>query len=331
MATRLEKILYRLEAQYACITWALQQISGRPGVVFELGLGLGRTFHHLRHHLPDRRIVVFERQIASYPDCTPDPDQLILGDLAKPCPPRRGSSKGQVILAHSDVGTFEAAHNAAMAKTRQHPSAAGAGAGRPGHERSAARTRGAQPSTCPPAPARGGTTALYRAPDAGRSSPRHAPRLALRMISRASSSATSCGGRPESRASCSSSQCALMDAFDARHDLGGVDVAFPLGRHRDDAPGIDHVVRRIEDAALVQALAVGVGGQLVVGRPGHHLDLERRDGPGGEDAAKRARRQDVGLAAVIWSAGTAVAPNSLTARSTLAPFRSATSRCARPR
>jgi hypothetical protein len=116
MATRLEKILYRLEAQHACITWALQQISGRPGVVFEIGLGLGRTFHHLRHHLPDRRIVVFERQLQSYPDCTPDRDQLVLGDLAETLPAAVHQFEGQVILAHSDVGTFEADHNAAMAK-----------------------------------------------------------------------------------------------------------------------------------------------------------------------------------------------------------------------
>jgi len=116
MATRLEKVLYRLEAQYACITWALQQISGRPGVVFELGLGLGRTFHHLRHHLPDRRIVVFERQVQSYPDCTPDADQLVLGDLGETLPAAARQFEGQVILAHTDVGTFEPEHNAAMAR-----------------------------------------------------------------------------------------------------------------------------------------------------------------------------------------------------------------------
>lgn len=115
MATRLEKTLYRLEAQYACITWALQQISGRPGAVFEIGLGLGRTFNHLRHHLPDRRIVVFERQVQSYPDCTPDPGQLVLGDLGDTLPAAARQFEGQVVLAHSDVGTFERDHNAAMA------------------------------------------------------------------------------------------------------------------------------------------------------------------------------------------------------------------------
>ena len=116
MLTRLEKLLYRLEAQHACITWALQQISGRPGLVFELGLGHGRTFQHLKHHLPDRRIVVFERQVGSYPDCTPDPDQLVLGDLADTLPDAARRFQGQVILAHCDVGTFESEHNDAMSK-----------------------------------------------------------------------------------------------------------------------------------------------------------------------------------------------------------------------
>ncbi|HUF45258.1 MAG TPA: class I SAM-dependent methyltransferase [Aestuariivirgaceae bacterium] len=116
MLTRLEKTLFRLEAQYACIGWAVQQISGRPGIVFELGLGNGRTFHHLRHLLPDRSIIVFERQVGSYPDCTPDPDQLILGDMAETLPAAARRFEGQVILAHSDVGTFEADHNAAMAR-----------------------------------------------------------------------------------------------------------------------------------------------------------------------------------------------------------------------
>lgn len=116
MLTRLEKTLFRLEAQYACISWALAQISGRPGLVFELGLGLGRTFHHLRHHLPDRRILVFEREVHSYPDCSPDADQLILGDLGQTLPAAALEFEGQVILVNSDIGTFAPEHNAAMAR-----------------------------------------------------------------------------------------------------------------------------------------------------------------------------------------------------------------------
>jgi len=115
MLTRLEKTLFRLEAQYACISWALAQISGRPGMVFELGLGLGRTFNHLSHHLPDRRILVFEREVRSYPDCTPEADQLILGDLGETLPAAARQFQGQVIFVNSDIGTFEPEHNSAMA------------------------------------------------------------------------------------------------------------------------------------------------------------------------------------------------------------------------
>jgi hypothetical protein len=116
MATRLEKLLFRLEAQYACLNWAMQQISDRPGIIFELGLGHGRTYSHLKHHLPDRRIVVFERQVGSYPDSTPTEEELVIGDIGKTLPQTARQFHSQVILAHSDIGTFEAEHNAAMAK-----------------------------------------------------------------------------------------------------------------------------------------------------------------------------------------------------------------------
>lgn len=116
MLTRLEKLLFRLEAQYACLNWAMQQISDRPGIIFELGLGHGRTFSHLKHYLPDRRIVVFERQVGSYPDSTPADEELIIGDIGETLPAVAGRFRSQVVLAHSDVGTFEPEHNLTMAK-----------------------------------------------------------------------------------------------------------------------------------------------------------------------------------------------------------------------
>ncbi|WP_245299248.1 class I SAM-dependent methyltransferase, partial [Sinorhizobium sp. GL28] len=45
--SRLEKLLFRLEAQHICLEWALREIAGRPGIVFEMGLGHGRTYDHL--------------------------------------------------------------------------------------------------------------------------------------------------------------------------------------------------------------------------------------------------------------------------------------------
>jgi hypothetical protein len=115
MITRLEKLLYRLQSQHACLNWAFAQIEGVPGIVFELGLGLGRTFSHLRAHLPERDIYVFERQVHSYPDCTPEERQLVIGDLAETLPMMAARHAGEVCLVNSDVGSFDKAQNAVMA------------------------------------------------------------------------------------------------------------------------------------------------------------------------------------------------------------------------
>ena len=112
--SRLEKLYYRIEAQHTCLAWAFEQIGGHPGIVFELGLGLGRTFDHLRRYLPDREIYVFDRKIGSYPECTPDPTQMIIGDLSETLPLAAARFKDKVILANSDVGSFSRESNSAV-------------------------------------------------------------------------------------------------------------------------------------------------------------------------------------------------------------------------
>jgi hypothetical protein len=113
--SRLEKLLFRMEAQVACLAWAFAQIENRAGLVFELGLGHGRTFSHLRQYLPGRDIYVFDREVNSYPDCTPEPDRIILGELAHTLPAAAERFGGRVVLAHTDVGSFSAEHNDRMA------------------------------------------------------------------------------------------------------------------------------------------------------------------------------------------------------------------------
>lgn len=112
--TRLEKLLFRLEAQHACLGWACAEVADRPGVVFELGLGHGRTYDHLRTSLPGRDIYVFDREIDCFPDCTPPGDRMILGDLGDTLRAAGRRFKGQVVLVHADVGTYEDQANAAM-------------------------------------------------------------------------------------------------------------------------------------------------------------------------------------------------------------------------
>ena len=79
--TRLDKAIRRLEAQRACLDWAVEEIAAIPGVVVELGLGNGRSFDHLRARLPGREIYVFERNPAAHPASTPSADRLIVGSL----------------------------------------------------------------------------------------------------------------------------------------------------------------------------------------------------------------------------------------------------------
>ena len=113
--SRLDSFIRRLEAQRACLGFAAAQIADLPGPVLELGLGNGRTFDHLRELLPEREIFVFEREVKAHPDCIPDVAHLILGDVRATLAPARSRLPGPAALVHSDVGTGDAAGNAALA------------------------------------------------------------------------------------------------------------------------------------------------------------------------------------------------------------------------
>lgn len=107
--SRLDSFIRRLEAQRACLDAAARAIAGLPGPVFELGLGNGRTFDHLRETCPDREIFVFERRVAAHPDCVPDADHLFLGDLKESLPAAESRFAGQVALVHVDIGSGDQA------------------------------------------------------------------------------------------------------------------------------------------------------------------------------------------------------------------------------
>ncbi|HEX2477637.1 MAG TPA: class I SAM-dependent methyltransferase [Geminicoccaceae bacterium] len=113
--SRLDSFIRRLEAQRACLGHAVAQIRGLPGPVLELGLGNGRTYDHLRELLPGREIFVFEREVNAHPDCIPDPAHLILGDVRTTLPQAHRCLPGLAALAHTDVGTGDAAQNAELA------------------------------------------------------------------------------------------------------------------------------------------------------------------------------------------------------------------------
>ena len=68
----------------------------------------------------------------------------------------------------------------------------------------------------------------------------------------------------------------------------------------DHAAAVDHVVRGVQDAPLLEQVAVAVLGELVVGAAGDDLDLEPRQGVVVDRGAERAGRVDVGRLRRRW-------------------------------
>lgn len=113
--SRLDKTLRRLQAQRACLAFAFAEIAGPPGPVLELGLGLGRTFDHLRRHLPAYEIHVFDRVNGAYADCQPEPGRLHLGEIDETLPRLAGGLAGRVVLANADLGSHDREGNRRVA------------------------------------------------------------------------------------------------------------------------------------------------------------------------------------------------------------------------
>lgn len=115
--SRLDSFIRRLEAQRACLDWAVRQIAAVPGPVVELGLGNGRTYDHLRARLDGmREIFAFDRQVAAHPACIPDAAHLAVGDFRMTLPAFAARHAGRVALVHADIGSGDEAATAALAR-----------------------------------------------------------------------------------------------------------------------------------------------------------------------------------------------------------------------
>ena len=102
--SRLDLFIDRMVSQRACLDAAIDQTAAMSGPVFELGLGNGRTFHHMRERITGREIFVFERAVASHPDSTPEDGQLILGDVNETLVQALARFGPTASLIHADLG-----------------------------------------------------------------------------------------------------------------------------------------------------------------------------------------------------------------------------------
>lgn len=114
--SRLDSFIRRLQAQRACLDLAVDLVRDLPGPIFELGLGNGRTFDHLRELCPSREIYVFERKVQAHPDCVPPDDFLVLGAIETNLPVLAARFENRVALVHSDIGSGDVAASAAMGR-----------------------------------------------------------------------------------------------------------------------------------------------------------------------------------------------------------------------
>ena len=114
--SRLDLFIDRMVSQRACLDHASALTADMPGPVFELGLGNGRTYHHMCETITGRDIFVFERAIASHPDSTPPEDRVLLGDVFDTLPAALDRFGATASLIHADLGGHNAEKNDRFAR-----------------------------------------------------------------------------------------------------------------------------------------------------------------------------------------------------------------------
>mgnify|MGYP000008756045 CR=1 FL=1 len=116
MSTRLDLFIDRMVSQRACLDHGIRETASLSGPVFELGLGNGRTYHHMKHNITGRDLFVFERAVASHPDSTPPEDLTILGDVRETLPAALERFGATASLIHADLGGHNREKNDAFAR-----------------------------------------------------------------------------------------------------------------------------------------------------------------------------------------------------------------------
>lgn len=100
--SRLDSFIRRMTAQRDILNHICDGVKYLDGPVIELGLGNGRTYDHLRERFPDRRIIAFDRAVGSHKSSTPQPDNLIIGEIRDTAQTFVGVDAA---LVHADIGT----------------------------------------------------------------------------------------------------------------------------------------------------------------------------------------------------------------------------------
>jgi trans-aconitate methyltransferase len=110
--SRLDMFISRMTAQRDILNHIGGNLGLLPtGVIYELGIGNGRTYSHLRQLFPDRRIIGFDRQMNAHKTEAPPPEDVVLGEIKDTAPHYFGSDAA---LVHVDIGTGYPEKNAVV-------------------------------------------------------------------------------------------------------------------------------------------------------------------------------------------------------------------------
>ena len=113
--SRLDRFIARVAAQKFHLEHACAEVKARwrptDGIIVELGLGNGRTYHHLCEHLPGYRIVVFDRGGDTHPENVPPAADLVIGEIQQTAARFARDFGAQALMLHTDILTPDTAFN----------------------------------------------------------------------------------------------------------------------------------------------------------------------------------------------------------------------------
>lgn len=95
-------MIRRLCGQRDCLNAALAAIPA--GDILEVGLGNGRTYHHLRENAPDRRIWVIDREMKAHPASQPPDIDFLQGEAEAMLAELVARIGRKVAMVHYDLG-----------------------------------------------------------------------------------------------------------------------------------------------------------------------------------------------------------------------------------
>lgn len=114
--SRLDNFIARMQAQRILLNQecAVLNQAGETfaGPIVELGLGNGRTYHHLKEKLVDRRIVVFERAPQPNERSWPPAQDLYVGEIIDTAKAFAATYGAIAALVHADLGDGSEVYNA---------------------------------------------------------------------------------------------------------------------------------------------------------------------------------------------------------------------------